>query len=366
MEKETDELLYNSTDCLRKEYKDFVSLKRSFEHLEIYIKNRIEQISQYDNTPHQPKDAESAKNIAERVYIDDVRVRLGRAQQYLKQVGEERDNFPAQPELPPTQPLIKISGILEEISFKKVIGYFAYTEYSTEKQRAEEKLKRDNSGAVLVAVLSAFANSTAPNLLKDGKKKEYQCLYVKGKIGGKSFSGWLNKTDIKVGDYLEMAVMPDGDEYKMYAVANPEQQTISTTPGCSTGSRWFTVKSLIKMSTIPSAVLILLPSSFASPTLEQWVHIFFFYFLVAGSFFIYTYRSLINEYRAPGDLFERICATLNIPNGKGLALAIYTGNFIKEKKRKGIWIESDNEKMPQQKSQADSNFYFYPSNKNPD
>nr|WP_304413140.1 putative type VI secretion system effector [Serratia sp. DD3] len=150
--------------------------------------------------------------------------------------------------------------MLEEITFKKVIGYFAYTEYSSEKQRAKEKLKQDNSGAVLVAILSAFAYSTAPNLLKDGKKKEYQCLYVKGKIGGKSFSGWLNKTDIKVGDYLEMAVMPDGDEYKMYAVANPEQQTISTTPGCSAGSRWFTVKGIVKFSAIFFAVIIFSPS----------------------------------------------------------------------------------------------------------
>ncbi|KEY59308.1 putative type VI secretion system effector [Serratia sp. DD3] len=365
MEKETDSDLYNYTSCLRNEYKDPVRLWSCLESLKIYYKSCEESITEYDTNPQTPIELESDKETHWRKYIDEMRFSMIRAQQYIKQVEEERDNFPLHPELPPTKPLIKISGILEEVSFKKVIGYFAYTEYSTEKQRAEEKLKRDNSGAVLVAVLSAFANSTAPNLLKDGKKKEYQCLYVKGNIGGKSFSGWLNKTDIKVGDYLEMAVMPDGDEYKMYAVANPEQQTISTTPECNAGSRWFTAKSLIKFSAIFFAFIIYLPSLFASLTLKDWCYALLIHVALTGALSFTLYRIYVNENRAPGDLFEKICAALNIPNGNNLALEIYTKDLIKEKEKKGKWLEKKDKitVMPQRKNRPDYDFYFYPSDK---
>ncbi|KEY59307.1 hypothetical protein [Serratia sp. DD3] len=70
MEKEADEQLYNYTDCLRTEYKDLTKLKGSFECLDIYINNRLKRINQYDNTSHKPKEAESPKENAERVYID--------------------------------------------------------------------------------------------------------------------------------------------------------------------------------------------------------------------------------------------------------------------------------------------------------
>jgi hypothetical protein len=43
-------------------------------------------------------------------------------------------------------------------------------------------------------------------------------------------------TNIRPGDYIEMAVVPSGDGYLAYAVANPKQRTISLTPGCNTNS----------------------------------------------------------------------------------------------------------------------------------
>ncbi|KEY59304.1 putative type VI secretion system effector [Serratia sp. DD3] len=355
-----NEYLYNCTSSLRNEYKCFQDLEHDNVGLEVSIKIDNESLTKCESSGNQSE--YNSKRIIE------LKSQITIAMEYINKIEEEMKNFPPFPELPPKKKLIKISGILEEVSFKKVIGYFEYTEYSTEKQRAEEKLKRDNSGAVLVAVLSAFANSTAPNLLKDGKKKEYRCIYVKGKIGGKSFSGWLNKTDIQVGDYLEMAVMPDGGEYKMYAVANPQQQTISTTPGCSAGSRCFTLIGIMKIVAIIFSFIILLPPIFASLTLKEWGYALLIYGALTGIISIIVYYISVKEERAPGDLFERICAALNIPDGKTLSLPEYTIKIVKKRKAQGLWKEPENKDVviPQQRPQADYNFYFYPSNKKPD
>ncbi|WP_337264548.1 MULTISPECIES: putative type VI secretion system effector [unclassified Serratia (in: enterobacteria)] len=366
MENETDSQLYNYTSCLRSEYKDPARLEGCFRSLRIYLENRKRQINEYDNKVHSLKNVEPTQEKDEREYIEETRLRVVRAQEYIKQVEAEKNSFPPFPELPPTKPLFKISGVLEEVSFKKVIGYFEASQYSTEIQRAEEKLKRDNKGAVFLLLAQLFAGATPLARLNDGRRKQYKCLYVKGRIGGKVFSGWLNKTNIQVGDYLEMAVMPDGDEYKMYAVANPQQGTISTTPGSNAGSQSFSFKQSLKISAIFWLLFAVPIAIFGHPDAQEWLHLILSYIALTTAMAYGMYRMAVNENRATGDLFEKICFALQIPDGKHLDLDKHTIKVIKSKEKKGERTSSKNETIPVPRGDTVENvdFYYYPKANN--
>ncbi|MFD3246721.1 putative type VI secretion system effector [Rahnella aquatilis] len=316
MEKETDEQLYNYTSCLRSEFKDPDRLEGCYASLNIYITSRTESINEYDETYHSSNATESCEERQNREYIDTLRERVIRAKEYLRQVEAEKNSFPPLPELPPTKQLIKISGIVEELSVKKVIGYFDFSEYSTEKARAEEKIKRDNEGASLLLLLQFFAGDAPHARFNDGKRKESKCSYIKGKVNGKIFSGWLRQTNVQVGDYVEMAVMPEGNNYYIYALATPHKGVISTIPNCYAGRRYPNIKQLATMYGKFYTIVFLIMCLFETPTIEQLLYAI----LVVSSFTATTtyfvYRGMINENRAPGELFEEICNVLNIPNGK--------------------------------------------------
>ncbi|WP_415838646.1 putative type VI secretion system effector, partial [Rahnella victoriana] len=242
MEKEKDEQLYNYTSCLRSEFKDPDRLEGCFASLKIYIASRTESINEYDEICHPSHATESSEERKNREYIDTLRERVIRAKEYLRQVEAEKNSFPPLPDLPPTKSLIKISGIVEELSVKKVIGYFDFSEYSTKKARAEEKIKRDNEGASLLLLLQFFAGDAPHARFNDGKRKESQCIYVTGKVDSRVFSGWLRHSNMQVGDYVEIAAMPENNEYRMYAVANPKTRIISTTQNCHFGRKYSNVK----------------------------------------------------------------------------------------------------------------------------
>ena len=224
MENETDERLVNYTSCLRSEFKDLDRLEGCFNSLDIYIENRSKKIKDYDEMIHSSSQEESSAKVSKRVFIEETRLSIIRARKYLKQVQAEINSFPAPPELPPTKPLIKISGIVEELSVKKVIGYFDFSEYSTEKARAEEKIKRDNEGASFLLLLQFFGGDASPCAdLMTEKEKSLNAIYIKVKVNGKIFSGWVRQTNVQVGDYVEMAAMPEGNnEYCIYAVSHTQ------------------------------------------------------------------------------------------------------------------------------------------------
>ncbi|ECI4242851.1 hypothetical protein DPZ61_24700, partial [Salmonella enterica subsp. diarizonae] len=138
---------------------------------------------------------------------------------------------PPPPELPPRQLLFKVSGVLEEFNVQKVIGYFTEREYDPEgfaRQVASEQV-----GSLLLAVTGNAAGSAVTGQSKI--RKDDACDFVRGKINGIPFHGWLGKTNAQPGDFVEMAVMGQGDHYVTYALMIPEIQTISMTPRCGAG-----------------------------------------------------------------------------------------------------------------------------------
>lgn len=135
------------------------------------------------------------------------------------------------PPLPPRQLLFKVSGVLEEFNVQKVIGYFTEREYDPEgfaRQVASEQV-----GSLLLAVTGNAAGSAVTGQSKI--RKDDACDFVRGKINGIPFHGWLGKTNAQPGDFVEMAVMGQGDHYVTYALMIPEIQTISMTPRCGAG-----------------------------------------------------------------------------------------------------------------------------------
>lgn len=138
---------------------------------------------------------------------------------------------PPPPELPPRQPLFKVSGVIEEFSVQKVIGYFTEREYNPEAFAREEE--RNQIGALLLAMTGNTAGSAVTG--QSGIRQDDRCDFVRGKINGIPFHGWLGKTDVQVGDYIEMAVMGQGNHYVVFAIMLPKLCTISMTPRCYRG-----------------------------------------------------------------------------------------------------------------------------------
>jgi len=138
---------------------------------------------------------------------------------------------PPAPELPPRQPLIKVSGVLEEFSVQKVKGYFSEREYSPEafaQHEANEQL-----GGLLLAMVGNAAGSAATSQTQE--RSSTDCDFVRGKINGTPFYGWLGKTHVRVGDTVELAAMSKEGQLVVYALALPALRTLSITPGCLYG-----------------------------------------------------------------------------------------------------------------------------------
>ncbi|AEX50502.1 hypothetical protein GRAQ_03618 [Rahnella aquatilis CIP 78.65 = ATCC 33071] len=344
MEKETDERLVNYTSCLRSEFKDLDRLEGCFVSLELYIKNRTRKIKEYDEMNRPGSKEDPANQMYSRIFIEETRLSLIRAKEYLRQVEAEKNSFPPLPELPPTKPLIKISGIVEELSIKKVIGYFDFSEYSTEKARAEEKIKRDNEGASLLLLLQFFAGDAPHARFNDGRRKESQCIYVTGKVDSRVFSGWLRHSNMQVGDYVEIAAMPENNEYRMYAVANPKTRIISTTQNCHFGRKYSNVKEFTVLTGIFYTSIFIFLCLLEFPTLEKFFYALLTIFFLTFTTTFFITRGIKNENRAPGELFEKICNVLEISNGETLNLAKYSRHKIKKIKKTNN--QSGNEKVP--------------------
>ncbi|MGQ7808060.1 putative type VI secretion system effector [Hafnia alvei] len=138
---------------------------------------------------------------------------------------------PIPPELPPQKSLMKISGILDDVNIIKCIGYFQEQEYNSEAFKNHEM--NEQVGALLLSIIGNVAGSAVTSQSKV-RMKDY-CDYISGKINGREFRGWLGKTNLHVGDYVEMAAIEENNELVVYAIAKPENRTISITPRCSQG-----------------------------------------------------------------------------------------------------------------------------------
>ncbi|WP_434525925.1 putative type VI secretion system effector [Photorhabdus asymbiotica] len=136
---------------------------------------------------------------------------------------------PPPPELPPCKPLIKVSGVLEEFETLCVIGYFTDREYDPAAFARQEE--RELYGGLLLAMAG---NTSGSNSLTKVRERDV-CDFVRGKINGIPFHGWLGFTVAKAGDYVELAVTEKEGHYVVYAIAHPGLRIVSMTPRCKQG-----------------------------------------------------------------------------------------------------------------------------------
>lgn len=218
-------------------------------------------------------------------------------------IEKEITDFPPLPVLPPAGSLEKISGVIEEVTFTKAMACFEAEAYSTMRDELERKRSRDNAGAA-IAMIAQTLSDTAPHaLINGGKAKKLKCLYVKGKIGGKPFSGWFGMTNIHVGDYIEMVVLPKNDNCIAYAIINTNERTVSLTPKCSRDGKLYT----LPLFMVGSFLFMFLPffifGIFASG-FRLWVLLW--YFIFSTTFGIYMYKVNKRDFGPSCDLFKRI------------------------------------------------------------
>ncbi|CAQ85912.1 MULTISPECIES: putative type VI secretion system effector [Photorhabdus] len=134
---------------------------------------------------------------------------------------------PPPPELPPGKPLIKVSGVLEEFEALCVMGYFTDREYDL------AAFSRQDEWEVYRRIRRVIAgNRTNSQIRVSGRDV---CDFVRGKINGIPFHGWLGFTTVKEGDYVELAVTEQEGHYVVYAIAHPELRVVSMTPRCKQG-----------------------------------------------------------------------------------------------------------------------------------
>ncbi|WP_367298971.1 putative type VI secretion system effector [Hafnia alvei] len=196
------------------EYIDFeeIASRREDIETEIVVKNkRIERV------PEEREEIEAQIESLLNKDIPDVDALLATA--------------PPAPELPPRKRLVKVAGIVEEIDVMKVVGYFQEREYDPEAFAKHEE--NEQVGALLLAMIGNAAGSAVTS--QSSIRMRSYCDFIRGKINGKLFYGWLGKTNIQVGDYVEMAAMEKNGEYVIYAVTHPDRRTISVTPNCDQG-----------------------------------------------------------------------------------------------------------------------------------
>ncbi|WP_029592808.1 hypothetical protein [Franconibacter pulveris] len=154
-------------------------------------------------------------------------------------MASEIEKFPPMPVLPPPEPLIKVCGVVEEVEFIKARAWFDAQAYMTTDDLQAFKAQLDSKGMVGAMLTNSFSGSSVSSY---GSSDKVNCLYTKGKINGKTFSGWFGMTDIRPGDRVEMAVAPYGDSYLVYAIASPERRTVSFVPGCDFGTKTVNLK----------------------------------------------------------------------------------------------------------------------------
>ncbi|TDN45546.1 putative type VI secretion system effector, partial [Scandinavium goeteborgense] len=142
---------------------------------------------------------------------------------------------PPDPILPPSAPLVKVTGVLEEFHWRRVLYYFDPEAYPQTHGYFTRQQERVAKAAVVVA--AAGQGAAAQGMVAGGNRLKTCAWYVTGKINGKRFSGWLGRCFCKPGEVVELVVAQAGDEYLVYALAKPEERSISMTPCSYRGKR---------------------------------------------------------------------------------------------------------------------------------
>ena len=327
-------------------YLDLAVLKTSLESSVSLVGDFLKTQKDYLNS-HQDSDFTEQEIQNDNEYVD-------RQSLYIAFLIEELEKFPPMPVLPPPEPLIKISGVIEEVEFIKARAWFDAQAYMTTDDLQAFKAQLDSKGMVGAMLTNSFSGSP---ISSSGSSGKVNCLYTKGKINGKTFSGWFGMTNICPGDYVEMAAMPDDEAYLVYAIANPEQRTLSLTPKCHSNGWLYS----LPMSFVSSFGVLFIPSLLialcAGMSWLPWS--IFWYVLLSTAFGISIYRNTKKEHGVHFELYRRIAIALELPGGDKYDL----GKVSRKKKKENAWIPRKEGEIPMPQDQwneyAYEYFYYY-------
>ncbi|MGV3344948.1 putative type VI secretion system effector [Enterobacteriaceae bacterium LUAb1] len=274
-------------------------------------------------------------------------------------LGEKIETFPPLPVLPPAAPLIKISGVIEEVTFTRAMACFEAEVYSTVRDKLERKRLRDNIGALVAMTAQALTGTPPHAMINEGKPSKLKCLYVKGKIDGKTFSGWFGMTDIRPGDRVEIAAAPVGDEYLAYAMINISRKTISVTPQCHSGKSSYPFNMVALICFLFVLVPFLLPFFIA----HVFVNTLCTYIAVSLSLSFIIYRQGQRRRKPFFELYGRISDVLAFPGGEKFDLLSHSGKIARQKREEGQILPRTAGDVPMPQGGADDYvyefFYYY-------
>lgn len=264
---------------------------------------------------------------------------------------------PPSPELPPRSPLIKVSGVLEEIDILFARGYFTDREYKPEEFARKEK--RRQWGSVLLAIIGESAAAAVNS--QDDVRPTRKYDFVKGKINGKPFHGWLGRVTAQPGDFIELVAIEKEGHYEVYALTIPDLHVISIMPECDSGSK---SRGLFELKTafyLWLTLIVFLPLVLAfmdNVSMADYIHIislssvaFAIVFLLIG---IGVYFSWLIKPRPSALLAQQIFTTLGLSNPEAVNLDKYTRRIIKKMSHS----ESDGRVMPDKNCSSDYYFYY--------
>ncbi|MBU5643722.1 putative type VI secretion system effector, partial [Citrobacter sp. S46_ASV_140] len=150
-----------------------------------------------------------------------------------KELLEALKNAPPDPVLPPPAPLIKVRGVIEKLTQRRVVQHFDVLSYPEGNAYYTRYKKKMAASAVVWA--ASGSGGTASALLQDYDRPLCGAWYLTGRISGRRFSGWLGCHWCYEGEEVELLAAPVGEEYLVYAIHRPEEQSVCMTPGCYRG-----------------------------------------------------------------------------------------------------------------------------------
>ncbi|TDB44168.1 putative type VI secretion system effector [Photorhabdus khanii] len=268
---------------------------------------------------------------------------------------------PPPPELPPRQPLMKVSGVLEEFETLCVMGYFTDREYDPVAFARKEE--RDQYGALLLAM--AGNTSAAAVTSQTSVRMGDVCDFVQGKINGIPFHGWLGFTIAKVGDNVELAVTEQEGHYVVYAIAHPELRVVSMTPRCKVGILSDAKEQIFGTCFLFSLYLLVLIMSDVFFMMKD-IFMILEYMLpfcavMIAIFAPSTYYHRLKKPRPTVKLAEEIFTVLGFPNPTDMNLHQFTKKKLKELRSNSPNREmgKDSERVLPDKACFASHYYYY-------
>lgn len=167
--------------------------------------------------------------------IPNERHRLPELRRKEKDLQRALEDAPPDPVLPPPAPLIKVKGVIENFTQRRVVNYFDAEAYSQTQEYFRKRKERQESNALGMAVTGSPA--TAQAMLLDDDRVPARAWYITGMINGKRFSGWLGFPWCREGEEVELIVAPWEEEYLVYAIHKPWERSLAMQPLCYRGVR---------------------------------------------------------------------------------------------------------------------------------